>query len=327
MTFSSTVAENLLVKAHRHCCLCHKPAGTKMEIHHMVPRSQGGDDTEDNGIPLCFDCHAEAETYNPNHPRGRRLTPAELKRHRDQWFEIVSASHWERSIVASAPEEKPEKSVEQILEVLGVGELWNPDNFDPISRSVQRLTREQCKALVNGLRSTLDLPDEDARWDAARVLEFLNEWEPELVPPDLVEVLAEDQHFAVRSCASVIYCEQALAAPDSVSLATLWRLARGSEDWYVQTPATSALRLVARARPLAATMLAEGTREGETEDQYRFAIALRELLKEHPSAARLDIAEILLAHGNANIREVGRAWRACVDERRKAGLSSDTGIF
>ena len=62
MTFPPDVAERLLVACHRRCCICHKFTGTKMEIHHIVPRSEGGPDTQGNGIPLCFDCHADVHT-------------------------------------------------------------------------------------------------------------------------------------------------------------------------------------------------------------------------------------------------------------------------
>ncbi len=46
-----------------------------MEIHHIVPRSEGGDDSEENSIPLCLDCHADVMAYNPKHPKGRGSLP------------------------------------------------------------------------------------------------------------------------------------------------------------------------------------------------------------------------------------------------------------
>jgi tetratricopeptide (TPR) repeat protein len=91
MAFPPKVVERLLVACHRHCCICHKPAGSKMEIHHIVPKSEGGEDTEENGIPLCFDCHAEVGAYNLKHPKGRRFTSSELKKHKEQWFAICAA--------------------------------------------------------------------------------------------------------------------------------------------------------------------------------------------------------------------------------------------
>jgi hypothetical protein len=57
-----------------------------------VPESKGGLDVLDNAIPLCFDCHAEVEHYNPQHPKGRKFTESELKGHRDAWYAKVAKS-------------------------------------------------------------------------------------------------------------------------------------------------------------------------------------------------------------------------------------------
>ena len=54
-----------------------------MEIHHIDP---DGSNDEENGIPLCFDCHAEVMAYDPSHPKGRKFTPSELRRHKNQWL-------------------------------------------------------------------------------------------------------------------------------------------------------------------------------------------------------------------------------------------------
>lgn len=91
MSFSQRVAERALVASGRHCVLCNQYRGTKIELHHIVPRARGGDDEFDNCIPLCFDCHADVEHYNPNHPRGRRFTATELRAHRDAWYERHAA--------------------------------------------------------------------------------------------------------------------------------------------------------------------------------------------------------------------------------------------
>ena len=98
MPLPQDIVERLLVACHRQCCICHKPAGTKMEIHHIIPKSEGGEDTEENGIPLCFDCHAEVAAYNPQHPKGRRYTPSELRKHKEQWFAICAKAPWDLTI-------------------------------------------------------------------------------------------------------------------------------------------------------------------------------------------------------------------------------------
>ena len=86
MGFPQSVADEVLVKCGRHCCLCGKYAGQKMELHHIRQAADGGEDTVDNCIPLCLDCHAEVASYNPRHPKGRKYTETELKGHRDKIY-------------------------------------------------------------------------------------------------------------------------------------------------------------------------------------------------------------------------------------------------
>ncbi len=103
--FPRTQAEDLLVKCHRRCCICHRFCGTKIEIDHIEQRSQSQDDTIDNAIPVCFECHAEIHSYNHEHPRGRKFRPDELRQHRDQWLKICAdrpeamlSAAWDRDV-------------------------------------------------------------------------------------------------------------------------------------------------------------------------------------------------------------------------------------
>lgn len=91
MGFSQQVRDAVLVASARHCSVCRRYVGVKIEVHHIVPRSRGGDDTFENAIALCFDCHADAGHYNPEHPRGTRFSPAELRRHREEWYKLAHA--------------------------------------------------------------------------------------------------------------------------------------------------------------------------------------------------------------------------------------------
>lgn len=90
MGFPPSVADEVLVKCGRRCCLCGKYAGLKMELHHIKQVADGGQDTADNCIPLCLDCHAEVGSYNPHHPKGRKYTEKELKGHRDKYYAMFS---------------------------------------------------------------------------------------------------------------------------------------------------------------------------------------------------------------------------------------------
>ena len=92
MGFKQNDIERLLVECHRRCCVCHRYCGVRMEIDHIQSKSEGGEDTYDNAIAVCFDCHAEIHHYNPDHPKGRRFRPDELKAHKDQWLALCSAN-------------------------------------------------------------------------------------------------------------------------------------------------------------------------------------------------------------------------------------------
>jgi hypothetical protein len=72
-----------------------------MEIDHIVQMADGGSDSYDNAIAVCFDCHAEIHHYNPRHPKGRRFEPGELKAHRKQWLSFCKKNP--AALASSAP--------------------------------------------------------------------------------------------------------------------------------------------------------------------------------------------------------------------------------
>ena len=89
MAFSKKIKNKIFVQSARHCCVCHRATGINIEVHHIKPRKQGGEDTLDNAIALCFNCHADAGHYFAGHPKGAKLSPQELIKHKSEWFKIV----------------------------------------------------------------------------------------------------------------------------------------------------------------------------------------------------------------------------------------------
>ena len=87
MAFSGEVKIQAMVVCGRCCCICHKFCGNNMEVHHIRPHADGGQDTFENAIPLCFDCHAEVGQYDSRHPKGVRFTEKELIQHRNNWYQ------------------------------------------------------------------------------------------------------------------------------------------------------------------------------------------------------------------------------------------------
>lgn len=90
MPFDRDEVADLLAKCRRHCCICYRFCGIKIETDHITPKGEGGSDRIENAIPLCFECHAEVHLYNDKHPRGRRYTATELKQHKEQWLDICN---------------------------------------------------------------------------------------------------------------------------------------------------------------------------------------------------------------------------------------------
>ena len=89
--FSDDIKLKAMVACGRRCCICHKFCGNNMEVHHIKAKADGGPDTFENAIPLCFDCHAMVRQYDPKHPKGIKFSEKELIQHRDSWYAAVKA--------------------------------------------------------------------------------------------------------------------------------------------------------------------------------------------------------------------------------------------
>jgi hypothetical protein len=164
MAFPRADVERLLAQCHRRCCICHRFCGVKIETDHIVPIEQGGPDTIDNAIAVCFECHAEIHSYNARHPRGRKFTADELHRHKEQWLQICD-SHPEIFVApagysdvgpvqALIDELEFNERVAQRLSSHEQGCLFQEDQFHravalgpPFSRQRQR--KKQAKQLTN----------------------------------------------------------------------------------------------------------------------------------------------------------------------------------
>ena len=90
MGFPKEIKEKALIACKRHCVLCEREKGVNVECHHIIPRANGGLDTFENCIPLCFDCHSKVGAYNPMHPKGNKFSSEELKIRRDSFYQRVA---------------------------------------------------------------------------------------------------------------------------------------------------------------------------------------------------------------------------------------------
>lgn len=79
MAFSEKVKKEARKLCDGKCVMCKKEIA--LEIHHIIPQEENGNDTLDNAAPLCANCH---EIYGGN-PTKRKL----IRDLRDNWYERV----------------------------------------------------------------------------------------------------------------------------------------------------------------------------------------------------------------------------------------------
>ena len=103
MPFAIAVKTSMFTRCHRHCCLCLKQCGINIEAAHIIDEAAGGPNDEENGIPLCFDCHQEVGSYNDKHPRGNKIRPEELKARRDRVYQLVGEGKLDALLPANLP--------------------------------------------------------------------------------------------------------------------------------------------------------------------------------------------------------------------------------
>lgn len=86
MAVDDSIAATVLAKCGRCCCICRRFRPTKLQVHHIVPQSEGGTDDFGNLIALCITCHSDVHTRRPF---ARRFTVQELIAHRDAVYSLV----------------------------------------------------------------------------------------------------------------------------------------------------------------------------------------------------------------------------------------------
>lgn len=78
MAFSERVKIEVRKKASCRCIICHRPF---VEIHHIVPLTEGGSDDIENAAPLCAYCH---DVFGNNSDKRKQI-----REMRNNWYEII----------------------------------------------------------------------------------------------------------------------------------------------------------------------------------------------------------------------------------------------
>lgn len=82
MAFTEKLKLEIKKKSAFRCCRCHEVG---IDIHHVIPQTDGGLDDFDNAAPLCQNCH---DRFGAN-PEKRK----EIKQMRDWWYEVVEEKY------------------------------------------------------------------------------------------------------------------------------------------------------------------------------------------------------------------------------------------
>jgi hypothetical protein len=140
MPFPEKIRREVRERSAFRCCRCGEIG---IEVHHIIPSTEGGPDNFDNAAPLCHNCH---DRFGANPVKRKELTQM-----RDWWYEVVTEK-WPT----------PDKQDEELNEVV-VGEERDPgeiaDLADRILTRLQvmekRLQQDQSAAAVREAASSL----------------------------------------------------------------------------------------------------------------------------------------------------------------------------
>ena len=132
--------------------------GTRMELHHIKQHADGGEDTFENCIPLCLNCHADVRTYNSHHPKGLKYSEAELVERRDIFYKEIEEG--KRTSISKALAEQFEET-QTILhslfredkDVIGAVQSYRTANYSysDLRERVANCTPEQVDEIVRWL--------------------------------------------------------------------------------------------------------------------------------------------------------------------------------
>lgn len=90
MSFNERIKKEVKKKSGFACCCC-QITSMSVEVHHIIPESEGGSDTFENAAALCPKCHAD---YGDNQQKRKAI-----KERRDWWYEIVEKKYTQQDFV------------------------------------------------------------------------------------------------------------------------------------------------------------------------------------------------------------------------------------
>jgi len=219
-----------------------------------------------------------------------------------------------------APNPMAEKPADASIEKKAMTSLagLRVEDIDSIRVRVLELMaqdKEQQRAYMEPLIYLLrNSADADVRWLAAALIEHIVEWDPNLVPIDVLIDLSKDVAWTVRSVAAYIFYLLANRSPALVPIDIVARLASPADDYYVHTSAIAALKTLARVRPVAIQVLKEFA--GRPNRDYRAiaANAFLDMAAHDPALVPREVVELLAKDGEEDVAATAKETLSGLDE-------------
>jgi hypothetical protein len=303
-----------------HRCAIPSCRATTTEIAHISPWRDQRVHKFENLIALCPNCHTRFDAGEID-----RKSMLMYKARLGAMSNHIGRPWPEHSVTLDTDLEAQPASIADLYSDIETLDLWDAHVAGGFLPRILLLGDSQRVALVRKLSKILSVrsDDDNVRWNAALIVEFLVKWDPQKVPAGLLLTMTTDPFFSVRTSAAVSYYHLAASSPDHVPIEVLGRMASVFEDWYVMTPATSALLRLARTRPAAVEVLASAISHENVDARDHAASALERLAKADPAALRDDIADRMIASGDQRLVKVGETWKQVIESHRAMGETLD----
>ncbi|HUA21819.1 MAG TPA: toll/interleukin-1 receptor domain-containing protein [Bryobacteraceae bacterium] len=147
-----------------------------------------------------------------------------------------------------------------------------------------------------------DFSDEDPRlWGALHTIECCVRLAPWLITHKMISRMANHENFSVRSSAASICMDLAHSAPDRVPFDVVAKLSSYDEDWYVETPASSAIKAMARSFPAVLRLFFERLGSTSPEEREHAVDAICDIASEEPEILSVEELDRVLAR----LRSIG----------------------
>jgi hypothetical protein len=184
-----------------------------------------------------------------------------------------------RPLVKTPPKRNPR--VEAVIKPVALAD-WAAATQAALS-VVAETKLDGSNSIFDALFTYQDCSDEDDRfWGALHTIEICAKLAPWLISHRQLAQMASHRNFSVRSSAAAICMDLAHSAPDRVPLDILLKLSVHDEDWYVEVPANSALKAMARTFPDVLEVFFNRLHSKMPEARSHAASALRDISRQEP---------------------------------------------